>query len=210
MFTNRNLSIIYDNVTLMDNVEIGSFSIIGHPLSDDTLLQTMIGRGAKVRSHTVIYTGNTIGNMFQTGHHVLIRESNTIGNNVSIGSHSVIEHHITIEDGVRIHSQAFVPEFSILKSNCWIGPGVTLTNAKYPRSLNVKKDLIGPTIFENAIIGARSVILPGIVIGKFALVGSGAVATKDVPDYAIVVGNPAKVIGDVRAMAEYKTIIPLQ
>lgn len=145
-----------------------------------------------------------IGDNFQTGHFVTIREDNKIGNDVSIGSHSNIEHNIIIEDNVRIHSCCFVPEFSTLKHDCWLGPCVVLTNAKYPRSKNVKNELVGPTIGEFAKIGANSTVLPGVKIGKHALIGAGSVVVKDVVNYAIVVGNPGKVIGDIRKLKKYE------
>ena len=162
-----------------------------------------IGENATIREPTIIYPDNEIGDNFSTGHFVTIRENNKIGNNVSIGSHSNIEHHIIIEDNVRIHSNCFVPEYSILKTDCWLGPNVVLTNAKYPKSKNVKKNLKGPIIGENAKIGANSTILPEIKIGKYALIGAGTVIVNDVPDYAIVVGNPSKIIGDIRNLNKY-------
>jgi len=163
-----------------------------------------IGENPTIREPTIIYPDNSIGDNFQTGHFVTIRENNQIGNNVSIGSHSNIEHHIIIEDNVRIHSNCFIPEYTILKHDCWIGPNVVLTNAKYPRSINVKDELKGPTIGEYAKIGANSTILPGIKIGKHALIGAGTVVVKDVPEYAVVVGNPGNIIGDIRNIKKYE------
>ncbi|MGQ4876308.1 MAG: acyltransferase [Promethearchaeia archaeon] len=162
-----------------------------------------IGKNPNIREPTIIYEGNEIGDNFNTGHFVTIREYNRIGNNVSIGSHSNIEHHIIIEDNVRIHSNCFVPEYSILKHDCWLGPNVVLTNAKYPKSRNVKSELKGPTIGEFAIIGANSTILPGVKIGKYALIGAGSVVTKNVPNFAIIVGNPGRIIGDIRNLDRY-------
>jgi len=163
-----------------------------------------IGSNPLIREPTIIYPDNEIGDNFQTGHFVTIREKNKIGNNVSIGSHSNIEHHIIIEDNVRIHSNCFIPEYTILRHDCWIGPNVVCTNAKYPRSINVKNELIGPTIGEFAKIGANTTILPAVKIGKHALIGAGSVITKDVPDYSIAVGNPAKIIGDIRNLNKYE------
>jgi acetyltransferase-like isoleucine patch superfamily enzyme len=126
-----------------------------------------------------------------------VRESNIIGNDVSIGSHSVVEHHVTLEDGVRIHTQAFIPEFSHLEIEAWVGPNVVFTNALYPRSPNVKNDLRGPRIGRRAKIGANSTLLPGVIIGAEALVGAGSVVVRNVPAHKVVVGNPARVIKDL-------------
>jgi acetyltransferase-like isoleucine patch superfamily enzyme len=147
-----------------------------------------------IRSHTVLYAGNRIGANFQTGHGAMIREENEIADDVSVGTGSVVEHHVRIARGVRIHSQAFVPEFSVLEEECWIGPNVVITNAKYPRSPGVKESLQGALVRRFAKIGANSTLLPGIEIGEYALVGAGSVVTKDVPPRTVVAGNPARVI----------------
>ena len=154
----------------------------------------MIGRGAVIRSHTVVYAGNRIGERFQTGHGVMVREENEIGDDVSVGTMSVIEHHVRIADGVRIHSQAFIPEFTVLEAGAWIGPRVAITNAKYPRSPGVKEALRGALVRRGAKVGAGSVLLPGVEVGEDALVGAGSVVTKDVPPGAVVAGNPARVL----------------
>ncbi len=195
--------LIYPGVTLGESALIDPFVIIGYPLADGSELPTMIGANAHIRSHSVIYTGNRIGINFQTGHGVLVRESNQIGDKVSIGSHTVIEHHVIIKSGVRIHSQAFIPEFTILEEYCWVGPGVSLTNARYPRSSNVKGSLHGPTIGSRAKIGAGAVILPGVHVGRNSLIGAGAVVVGDVPENSVVVGNPAHVIKMIDQISDY-------
>ncbi|MCP4406026.1 MAG: transferase, partial [bacterium] len=176
------------------NVTIEEYCIIGAPLANGEQPETVIGDHAHIRSFTVIYAGNTIGAHFQTGNKANIREFNRIGDNVSIGTLSVVEHHVVIEDEVRIHTQAFIPEYSTLKRKAWIGPNVVLTNAKFPQSPNVKNELSGPVVEESARIGANSTLLPGVTIGKHALVGAGSVVTKDVPEGVIVAGNPAQVM----------------
>src|SRR3990172_8357139 len=139
---------IYPQVKLGENVVIEDFCVIGAPFKGQVNEETIIGDNAVIRSHTVIYAGNKIGANFQTGNKANIRELNSIGDNVSIGALSVLEHHIVVEDEVRIHSQAFIPEYSVLKRKCWIGPNVVFTNAKYPRSPNVKEHLQGAVIEE--------------------------------------------------------------
>lgn len=193
---------IYQNVSLGEGSVVEDFCIVGTPPrgAADGEVGTSIGRGSVIRSHTVIYAGNVIGDHFQTGNKVNIRELNAIGDNVSIGTLSVVEHHVTIGNNVRIHTQAFVPEFSVLEDGCWIGPNVVLTNAKYPVSPGVKESLVGPIIRTGAKIGANATILPGVVVGEHALVGAGAVVTRDVEPGAVVVGNPARVIGHISAL----------
>jgi acetyltransferase-like isoleucine patch superfamily enzyme len=190
---------IYDNVVLGEGSEVEDFCIVGSPPRGVRAgeLLTTIGTGAVIRSHTVIYAGNTIGRNFQTGNKVNIRESNNIGDNVSIGTLSVIEHHVEIADNVRIHTQVFIPEFSVLEAGCWIGPNVVFTNAKYPLSPGVKDQLAGPVIRKGAKIGANATLLPGVVVGENALVGAGT-----------VVGNPGRVIGLVADLPYFPVAAP--
>lgn len=187
---------IYQGVKFGQNVVVEDFCIIGVPPkgAKDGELETIIGDNSVIRSHTVIYAGNKIGKNFQTGNKANIRELNEIADNVSVGTLSVVEHHVKIEEGVRIHTQVFIPEFSILKKNSWVGPNVVFTNAPYPKSKNVKDELVGPTLHENAIVGANSTLLPGVHIGKDAIVGAGSVVTKNVAEGDVVAGNPAKFI----------------
>ena len=121
----------------------------------------------------------------------MIRENNKIGNDVSISSHSVIEHHVHLGDEVRIHTNVFIPEYSILEGGSWVGPNVVFTNARYPLSRNVKENLDGPHLLPGVKIGANVTLLPGITIGRNALVGAGAVVVENVPENAVVAGNPA-------------------
>lgn len=185
-------AVVYPHVKLGSNVTIEDYCIIGAPLRDGSTPETVIGDNAHLRSFTVIYSGNKIGNNFQTGNKANIRENNEIGNNVSIGTMSVVEHHVKIEDNVRIHTSAFIPEFSELKKGCWVGPHVVFTNAKFPNTPETKHNLKGPTIHESAVIGANSTISPAVEVGAGALVGSGSNVTKNVEAKSVAVGNPAR------------------
>jgi acetyltransferase-like isoleucine patch superfamily enzyme len=193
---------IFPGVTLGAGSVVEDYAIVGSPPRGKKAgeCQTIIGKGAIIRSHTVIYAGNRIGDNFQTGNKVNIRESNEIGDNVSIGTLSVIEHHVRIGNGVRMHSQVFVPEFTVIEDDAWLGPSVVITNAKYPLSPGVKETLAGPLIKKGAKIGANATVLPGVVIGVNSLVGAGSVVTKDVPDNAVVAGNPARLIKMISAL----------
>jgi acetyltransferase-like isoleucine patch superfamily enzyme len=190
---------VYANVQLGRGSQVGHYVILGEAPRgrEPGELLTVIGEGAIIRSHTVIYAGNRIGNNFQTGHGALLREENEIGDDVSIGSHSVIEHHVWIGNKVRIHSQVFVPEYSRLEEGCWIGPNVVLTNALHPLCPKVKQCVKGATVGAGAKIGAGAILLPDIVIGEMAVIGAGSVVVSDVPVRAVMVGNPARQIKDI-------------
>lgn len=196
---------VYPNVHWGGEPSLGEFVVVGEPPRGKAAgeLETRIGARAVIRSHTVIYAGNVIGDDLQTGHGVLIREENQIGNDVSIGSHSVVEHHVRIGNRVRLHSNCFVPEFSVLEDGCWLGPHVVVTNARYPQSPDAKENLQGARIKRGAKIGANATLLPGVTIGENALVGAGAVVTQDVPAGAVVAGNPARVLKQIREIEAY-------
>jgi acetyltransferase-like isoleucine patch superfamily enzyme len=193
-------SFVSSNVTWEGEYTLGAFVIVGElpkGKNHQDYPDTVLGNNANLRSHTVIYYGNKIGRNFQTGHGAMIRELNEIGDDVSVGTGSIVEHHVKIGDRVRLHSHVFIPEYSILEDDCWIGPHVVFTNARYPQSPDVKKQLVGPHVERGAKIGANSTILPGVRIGENALIGAGSVVTKDVPPGAVVVGNPARAINHI-------------
>jgi acetyltransferase-like isoleucine patch superfamily enzyme len=184
-------ALVASDTLLGEGTQVGPFAVVG---IDGDGPATELGSGAVLRSHTVLYRGVRAGRGLATGHGTLIREGTTLGDHVSIGSHSVLEHHVTVGDGVRIHSSCFVPEFTVLEDGAWLGPGVRITNARYPNRPDTKANLEGVTVARGAVIGAAAVLLPGIRIGEGALVGAGAVVVHDVPDGAVVVGNPARTV----------------
>ena len=151
-----------------------------------------------------IYDGNEIGTGLFIGHYALIRGGNKIGEKVRIGSYTEIAHDCTIGNGVRIHSQCFICENSVLEDGAWLGPRVCLINDDYPNSggKSVKR---APIIKRGARIGSSSVILPGVTVGEFALIGAGSIVTKDVPAGEVWCGNPAKFLKFVSAIGAYNS-----
>jgi len=149
---------------------------------------TSVGSGCIIRSGTIVYEGTLIGNNVETGHGVLIREKTTIGEGTRIGTHSVIDGNVEIGTGNNIQTGVYLPPGTVMGSNIFVGPFVTVTNDKYPPSSKVS----GVTIEDNATIGCRSTLIAGVNIGEGALVGAGAIVTKDVPARTVVLGVPAK------------------
>src|SRR5262249_43959498 len=114
---------------------------------------------------------------------------------------SEVAHHVWLGHRVTTHSGVFIPEYSMVEEDCWIGPHAVLTNDPYPLSDNKAKR--GPHVLRKAKIGANATLLPGVVVGRNALVGAGAVVVRDVPDGTVVVGNPARVIKEVVDLSAY-------
>ena len=117
-----------------------------------------------------------------------------IGKNCNICSHCFIENDVVIGDNVTIKNGVQIFNATELQDYSFIGQNAVLCHDKTPISGNKHAEILKITVKKYAVIGAGAVVLPGITIGENALVGAGSVVTKDVPDNAIVVGNPAKII----------------
>ena len=117
-----------------------------------------------------------------------------IGRDCNICSHCFIENDVVIGDRVTVKSGVQLWNGLRVGDDVFIGPNVTFTNDRYPRSGNRQFECLPTMLEDGCSIGAGAVILPGIRIGKHSIVGAGAVVTKDVPDGVVVVGNPARVV----------------
>lgn len=158
---------IHPSASVEDNVDIGADTRVWH------LVQ--------------IRPGAHIGAACNIGRGVFIDSDVQIGNSVKIQNYVSVYHGVTIEDGV------------------FVGPHVVFTNDKVPRAIapdgslkNTDDWVVTPTLIRyGAALGANSVVVCGVTVGRWAMVGAGAVVTRDVPDYGLVVGNPARLIGYV-------------
>lgn len=204
---------IGDNSSILDNVEIGDNSVIandcvvGEPLSDyysdENYVNptTIIGANALVRSHTIIYSGCTIGESFSCGHRVTIREYSKIGTHCRIGTVSDLQGHLEIGNYCWLHSNVHIGQQSKLGNFVFVYPYVVFTNDPTPPS-NICK---GPTVGDYSQIAVFSVLLPGVTVGKHCLVGAGSIVGKNVEDYQLVIGSPAKAVKDVREIKSRET-----
>ena len=130
-----------------------------------------------------------IGKNTKIWHFTYVGDDTEIGDEVMIGSLVHIDYNVKIGDKTRIEGQAYIPPLSRIGREVFIGPAVVLTNDPYPMC----NKMIGVTIEDNAIIGARAVIRAGVTIGKNSVVSMGAVVTRDVPENSVVMGVPATI-----------------
>ncbi len=169
-----------------------------HPTADVSP-KAMIGTNTSIWHQAQIREHALIGNNCILAKNVYIDKSVIIGNNCKVQNNSSIYHGTTLEDGV------------------FIGPHCILTNDTYPRAINPDNTLKTDTDWEEgkilikrgASLGAGCIILPNVIIGQFALIGAGSIVTKNIPDFGLAYGNPAKIKGYVctcgRKIEEGKT-----
>lgn len=144
-----------------------------------------------------------IGDGCKVWHTAQIREGATVGSDCIIGRGAYVDAGITVGSNSKIQNYALVYAPALLEEGVFIGPAAVLTNDMFPRSVNPDGSLKsssdwearGVTVRRGASIGARAVVLPGVEIGEWSMVGAGATVTRNVPPYALVVGSPAHRIG---------------
>jgi len=216
-FNNRNVYIspkaklgnnvrIGDNTAIYDNVEIGDDSIIcndsviGEPLAayyHDSGYKnpvTVIGAGSLVRSHSIIYAGCIIGPHFSSGHRVTIRENSSIGERCSIGTLSDIQGNVKIGRYCRLHSNVHIAQGCAMGDFVFLYPFSVMTNDPFPPSIDIKGGYIG----NYSQIGVHAVVLPGIQVGENCLIGANSVVNRRVPDFSLAMGDPIKIVMDIR------------
>lgn len=159
-----------------------------HPLSD--VQSASIGAGTRIWQYVVVLPGARIGGDCNICSHCFVE------NDVVVGDRTTIKSGVQLWDGIELGDDVFV------------GPNVTFTNDKLPRSRHPPPEFMCTRVESGASLGAGATILPGLTIGRRAMVGSGAVVTRSVPPNAIVVGNPARIIGYVGAMGTSHALEP--
>jgi UDP-2-acetamido-3-amino-2,3-dideoxy-glucuronate N-acetyltransferase len=154
---------------------VGAYSAHASALIDEPCA---IGKGTKIWHFCHIMTGVIIGENCSLGQNVFVASGCVIGNNVKVQNNVSIYAGVTLEDDV------------------FCGPSSVFTNVDNPRSHVPRKDQYQPTLVrQGATIGANATVVCGATLGRYAFVGAGAVVTRDVPDYAMVYGNPARLRG---------------
>ena len=144
----------------------------------------------------VIDEGCSIGNGTKIWHFSHIMPNCKIGESCNIGQNVVVSPEVILGDNVKVQNNVSIYTGVICENDVFLGPSMVFTNVMNPRSaVNRRDQYLKTVVGEGASIGANATIVCGNPIGKFAFIGAGAVVTKEVPAYALLVGNPAKQIG---------------
>ncbi len=192
-------------VVIGENCTIEDLTILGYGnathLRHEVDPRVLIGNHVTIRPRCTVYLGCRIGDSSSLHHSVEIREETIIGHHTSIGSKVWCEGYTVIGNHVTVHAQCHLTACMVIEDYVFVGPMVTTANARmltYKRQrLLAEKVEKGPTIGFGAIIGSQAMLLPGIVVGREAIIGAGANVTRDIPAFMVAKGNPARVDREV-------------
>lgn len=185
-------TIIHDNVEIGDDTFIGSYCELGIKtnLGDGTPLK--ISQNSVIRSHSTFYESSSFGDELVTGHRVTVREMTKAGDGFQIGTLSDLQGHCLIGNYVKTHSNVHIGHGSTIGDYVWLFPYVVLTNDPHPPS-EVQE---GVTVEKYSVISTMTTVMPGVIIKEGTFVGAHANVTKNTEPESLVLGNPAKKIGD--------------
>ena len=147
----------------------------------------------------------TLGDDTQVWHQAQVREGASVGQGCILGKGAYVDRNVQIGDNCKLQNGAYVYQGATLEAGVFVGPGAILANDRLPRAINPDGSRKAMDDWElgrihvkrGASLGAGSIVLPGVVIGEFAMVAAGAVVTRSVPNHGLALGNPARLVGYV-------------
>lgn len=192
--------IVHDNVIMGDNVRIGAYCEVGIKTPLAKVPELRIGAGSLIRSHSVFYAGSVIGEELVTGHYVTVRENSVIGSGCQLGNRTDIQGDCSIGHYTKMHADVHVGKNSQIGNFVWLFPEVLLTNDPIPPS----SQLFGVTIEDYAVLAAKVLVLPGVVIGRDCVIAAGSVVKSSIDAGKLASGFPAKSICDANILRSHE------
>jgi len=157
----------------------------------------MVQKNVRIHPTAEVSPEAEIGEGTSIWHYCQVRERAKIGQGCNFGKGVYVDFDVVIGNNVKVQNRVNIYHGVTIEDDVFLGPSMTFTNDLMPRSFIDDFNVYETHVKKGASIGANATIICGITIGKYAMVGAGAVVTKDVPDHALVVGNPARIIGFV-------------
>ncbi|MGC9780533.1 MAG: N-acetyltransferase [Candidatus Heimdallarchaeota archaeon] len=154
-------------------------------------------KNVRIHPTAIVEDGAKIGEGTSVWHHAHVRKDSELGKNCILGKGVYIDAGVKIGHGVKIQNRVSVYHGVTVGNNVFLGPHIVFTNDSYPRAFNPEWKTVETIVEDGVSIGANAVIICGLTLGKFSMIGSGSVVTKDVPPHALVFGNPACLRGYV-------------
>ena len=195
-------AVIRENVHIRRGTFVGDNVVLGERLSeyyrnpkDYENPRLEIGRNSVIRSGSILYAGSVFGEGFQTGCSVVVREKSRFGMNNNLGTLSQVEGYNEIGDHNRFHCAVHLPFMTKIHNYVWVFPYVVFTTDLHPPCGDCIR---GPEIEDYALVGTQSVVMPGVKIGRGAIIGAQSLVTRDVTPETVVIGIPAKPVKNIR------------
>jgi UDP-2-acetamido-3-amino-2,3-dideoxy-glucuronate N-acetyltransferase len=196
--------VVHDGTTIASRAAIGDLAVLGRPprlaahsSAAGQVGSLWIGPGVWVGAGAVVLAGAQIGADALLGDRCFVRERSVVGPGTVIGGGSSIDNDVVIGARVRVQTNVYLPSYTTVEDDVFIGPGVTGTNDNTMARHADAEPTPGPRLRRACRIGGGVVLLPGVEVGEESFVAAGAVVTRDVPARAVVMGVPARQTGSV-------------
>jgi len=206
--------VIYPDTVIGDHVEIYDGCVLGKPPSSTgkssrslaaNLSPLVIGEGSVLCTHVVLYRGVTIGRRVLLGDNSSLREECTVGDDCILARNVSVNYNTRIGNRVKVMDNTHLTGNMVIEDDVFISALVCTTNDNQIGRAGWHDKIVGPFIRQHALIGGGANLLPNVTIGRNSIVGASAVVTKDVPDYTVVMGIPAKVVREIKPEEKSKS-----
>ena len=196
--------VVHDGTVLGDGCAIGDHAVLGkrpvlapHSSAHGDVGALQLGAGAAVGTGAVVFAGTSVGAGAILGDQSFVRERSSIGERSVVGRASAVDNDVVIGARVRVQTSVYLTAFTLVEDDVFVGPGVVTTNDNTMSRHGPESPMRGATLRRACRVGGGAVIAPGVEVGAEAFVAAGAVVTRDVPERAVVMGVPARVVREV-------------